>query len=748
MAMKDGAKRPVIGEHAVVIGGSIAGLLGARAVADHYERVTIVERDRLPTGSEQRKAVPQGRHIHGLLARGLREMEELLPGIGDEMIDDGAPAFSTLADTYLAGYGRQMGRIALGLGSVTASRPFIEAHVRSRVLALANVKLRDRCEVRELVAGSGKRVTGVVAVDKRAGAPEETLAADLVVAASGRSARVPAWLEALGYGRPPESRLDVDLSYASRPYTLPPGSLTDKMVLVGARPGFPRALGMVAHEGDDWLVTLAGYGEHKPPTEPKAFEQFLASVAPSHALTALERGDAGEEIVAYGFPGHQRRHYERMRHFPAGFVAIGDALCSFNPLYGQGMTVAAVEAVALRDCLARGERRLARRYFRATKKIVNQAWQLATGADLGLPEVEAERSLSVRLSGAYAQKVREASGEDAEVSAALARVVGLLESPSHLMRPRILRRVLGGYRDGSPMWPGKPPGTPLRRRTLRVGGLHTPLLEAGPAEASEAVVFVHGVPGSGADLEPLLAATGALGRAVAWDAPGFGKAAKPPDFDQSAEGHGAFIGRALAELGIERAHLVLHDFGGLWGLAWGMSQPERLASVTLLCTGVPIGYRWHRTARLWRTPRAGELAMATATRSAFRMGLRRAGPKRLPGPFVDRMFDDFDSDTRKAILRLYRASGALAEWAREGVAALRPLDRPALVIFGRHDPVLSPALADRQREAFPGAEIHVLEGSGHWPFIDQAERVEQLLLDFLARTYDKELAPSASAAPA
>jgi len=734
--MKDGAKRPVIGEHAVVIGGSIAGLLAASAVADYYERVTIIERDRLPTGSEQRKAVPQGRHIHGLLARGLREMEELLPGIGDEMIDDGAPTFSLIADTHMASYGHEIARVALGHGSVTASRPFFEGHVRRRVLALENVALREHCEARELVAGPGnRRIAGVVVTSKGEGGAEGALGADLVIAASGRSARVPAWLESLGYDRPPEAKLDVDLAYASRAYRLRPGALTDKMVLVGARPGRPCGMGMLAQEGGRWLVTLAGYGEHKPPTEPGAFDRFLASVTPELALAALQEGEADGEIVSYGFPGHLRRHYERMRRFPAGLLVIGDAICSFNPLYGQGMSVAAVEAVVLRDCLERGERRLRRRYFRVAAKIVDQAWELATGADLGLPEVVGSQPRSVRLATAYAEKVREASGEDAEVAAALSRVVGLLKPPSHLMRPRIVRRVLGGHRDGSPLWPGKALASPVRRRTLRAGGIATPLREAGPADSPEAAVFVHGVPGSGADFEPLAAAAGKLGRAVAWDAPGFGKADKPEDFEQSVDAHAEFIDCALEELGVERAHLVLHDFGGGLGLAWAASRPRRLASVSLICTGVLLGYRWHRAARIWRMPLLGELVMATATRAGFGAGLRRGQRRRLPGPLLDRMYEDFDRGTRAAILRLYRSIDDIGAVARQRREALRPLDVPALVIWGEDDPYVPVSQAERQRETFRNAEVHVLEGCGHWPFVERSERVEELLVDFLARTF-------------
>lgn len=715
---------------AVVIGGSVGGVLAAAALADRYEQVTVLERDALPAGDEQRRAVPQGCHGHALLARGLEALDGLLPGIGEEMVAAGAPTYVQFSDATFAGEGFELARAAVGKTAITASRPFFEGHMRRRALALPNVELRERCEALALSASADRgRVTGVRARD--AEGREELLEADLVVVASGRSARLPAWLEELGYERPPESTLRIDLGYSSRLYRLAPGALADKLVFVAMRPGFARGMGLFAQEGDRWLLTLGGLGEEKPAANPAEFERFLAGVAPPHALAALREGEPLGEIVTYGFPAHLRRHYERMRRFPAGLLPIGDAICSFNPTYGQGMTVAALEAEALRDCLARGERRLYRRYCRATAKVVDHAWDLATRTDLALPEVKGKRSLSTRLAIAYRRRLLERGQSDGDVAAALSLVAGMVKKPSYGLRPSILRRALARGVPAAPVWPGRPFPTPLTRRTLRVDGISTPLREAGPAEADEAAVFVHGVPGSGADFEPLLAAAGQLGRAVAWDAPGFGKADKPDGFDHSVVGHAAFVGRALEELGIERAHLVLHDFGGPWGLAWAIENPERLASVTLICTGVPIDYRWHRWARLWRTPLAGELAMATATRAGMGASLRGSGPRPLPGPLLDRMFEDLDGRTRRAILRLYRSADHISDEAPRLVDALRPLDYPALVIWGERDPYLPAALAERQRQPFPAAKVHVLEDSGHWPFVDRSERVEELLVEHL-----------------
>lgn len=721
-----------LGERAVVIGGSVGGVLAAAALADRYEAVTVLERDALPTADEHRRAVPQGHHGHALLTRGLEGLEGLLPGIGEEMIEAGAPTYVQFSDAYFAGEGFELARATLDKTAITASRPFFEGHMRRRALALPNVELRERWEALALGASADRgRVTGVRA--RGSAGREELLEADLVVVASGRSARLPAWLEELGYGRPPESTLRIDLGYASRLYRLAPGALADKLVFVAMRPGLARGMGLFAQEGDRWLLTLGGLGEEKPPADPEGFARFLESVAPPHALAALREGEPLGEIATYGFPAHLRRHYERLRRFPAGLLPIGDAICSFNPVYGQGMTVAALEAEALRECLARGERRLHRRYTRAAAKIVGPAWEMATLADLALPEVEGKRTLANRITIAYTRRMRERGQSDGDVVATLARIARLEERPTYALRPAVLRRLLAGRASESTPWPGRPLATAVERRTLRSGGIATPLREAGSAEAGEAAVFVHGVPGSGADFEPLLAAAGQLGRAVAWDAPGFGRADKPADFDHSVGGHAAFIGGALEELGIERAHLVLHDFGGPWGLAWAIENPERLASVTLICTGVPIEYRWHRWARLWRTPLAGELAMAAATRAGMAASLRGSGPRRLPGPLLDRMFDDLDTRTRRAILRLYRSADDLAGEAPLLVEALRPLDCPALVIWGERDPYLPVALAERQLQAFPSADIHVLPASGHWPFVDQSERCEELLVEHLRR---------------
>lgn len=270
------------------------------------------------------------------------------------------------------------------------------------------------------------------------------------------------------------------------------------------------------------------------------------------------------------------------------------------------------------------------------------------------------------------------------------------------------------------------------RTSLLAGGTRTRLLEAGPSEATEAVVFVHGNPGSADDWEGLISAAAGTGRrALAIDLPDFGETVAPAGFEHSVLGYASFLGRALGELGVERVHLVLHDFGGPIGLVWAAMNVDALASITLIDTGILPGYRWHKLARIWRTPVLGEIFQATATRSAFRFLLNRNEPRGLPREFVETMYDHYDRRTRKAVLALYRDTDDPGSAAVEFSKLMAPRDIPALVIWGEHDAYLPATYAERQRDAFPSAQVHVLPASGHWPFADAPDTVERLLAEFL-----------------
>lgn len=272
----------------------------------------------------------------------------------------------------------------------------------------------------------------------------------------------------------------------------------------------------------------------------------------------------------------------------------------------------------------------------------------------------------------------------------------------------------------------------VRTGEVSVDGVRSPLIEAGPADASEAVAFVHGNPGSGLDWRLLVAAVGGFARALAFDMPGFGKADKPRGFDYRVEGYAAYIDGALGSLGVRRVHLVAHDFGGPWSWAWAAANPGRIGSVVAINTGLLSGRKWHRLARLWRAPLRGELAMALTRRRQFERGLTAGGEVPLPEEFVERLWSDFDWRTRRAVLRLYRATDLPWPSSEEWVRTLSQLDPPALLVFGERDPAVPADPHIRHlRRAFPNAEVARLPRSGHFPFADDPEGTAAAVVPFL-----------------
>jgi len=422
----------------------MAGLLTARALADHYQRVIVVDRDPLaPTvSSEPRRGVPQGRHAHGVLASGMQVIEALLPGATAELTAAGAVPGDVCGNLRFCPNGHRLKQVHLGLPALAVSRPLLESYVRSRVAALATVSLLGESDVVGLVASPERtRVVGARIQRRAAGSTEEVLAADLVVDATGRGSRTPRWLAELGYEAPAEERLTVDLGYTSRRYRIGPDTLDgDLGIVIGPTLARPRGGVILMQEHHRAVVTLFGIlGDH-PPTDDAGFQAFAETLPLPFVADAIRGAEALDDPVPYRYPGSVRHRYDRLRRFPGGFLVIGDAVCSFNPMYGQGMSVAALEVARLRTELARGLDPL--RFFRAIRPIVENPWQIATGGDLMFPAVAGPRPPMVRLINRYLARLHAAAERDEVLSAAFVRVANLLSAPPTLLAPALVRRVL------------------------------------------------------------------------------------------------------------------------------------------------------------------------------------------------------------------------------------------------------------------------------------------------------------------
>nr|WP_313776573.1 2-polyprenyl-6-methoxyphenol hydroxylase-like oxidoreductase [Mycobacterium sp.] len=439
-----------MGERAVVLGASMGGLLAARVLAGFYGSVTVVERDVLPDNPANRRGVPQGRHGHALLARGAQALGEFFPGIHDELVAAGAPVWDDgeLSRLHISYGGHLMlrsGKAAVEDYKANAmyqpSRPLLECHVRRRLQAVENVTIIGGHDVAELTSTvDRKRVTGVRVI-ARDGGDEQELTADLVMDAMGRAAHTPASLENLGYERPAEDHIVMHTTYVSQMLRIPPGTLQEMMTLIGPAPGRPTGMFLLAYENDTWIFTVYGMVGHEPPRDLAGMLSFAQEYAPAHLLAAVQAGEPIAPVVQHRLPSSQWRRYDKMRRFPDGLLVCGDAFSSFNPIYGQGMSIAATDAVALREALRRGVTGLPRRYFRAAAKSIGVAWGLAAGSDLAFPEVEGRRTPSMRLTNRFADWVLTACESDAVVHAQFFRVTGLVDPPARLFDPRFVYRV-------------------------------------------------------------------------------------------------------------------------------------------------------------------------------------------------------------------------------------------------------------------------------------------------------------------
>jgi 2-polyprenyl-6-methoxyphenol hydroxylase-like FAD-dependent oxidoreductase len=453
----------------VVLGASIAGLLTARALAEHFATVTLVDRDVLPAGAASRKGVPQDSHLHGQLARGLAAIEDLLPGATADLTARGAVPVDVQRDFVWVNGGNPLPRAESGLRGLCVSRTTLEAYVRERVAALPGVTVLDRHEAIGLsTSADGETVDGAWVLPP--GGEHRWLPADLVVDATGRGNRGPEWLRAIGYEPPAEERVDAGTVYVSRDYRRTPADAAFAGIFAGPSPATPYGGFTIASDGDRWMVVMLGVGpEQAPPTDPDGYLAFAARLPDPRIHALLAAAEPLTEPRRLRVPPAVRRRYERAARLPGGFVANGDAICTLNASYAQGMSVAAAEAVALRDCLrehragsgADGRSGLARRFFTAAAAILDAPWEMSVGGDLGYPHVAGRRTVKTRLIGRYVARVLRAAGRDERVARAFLRVANLMAPPPSLFAPGILARVL---RYGGPVSQRARTGAPAPAR--------------------------------------------------------------------------------------------------------------------------------------------------------------------------------------------------------------------------------------------------------------------------------------------
>jgi 2-polyprenyl-6-methoxyphenol hydroxylase-like FAD-dependent oxidoreductase len=439
----------LLGRHAIVIGGSIAGLLTARVLSDYFEQVTVVDRDVLKADAGPRKGVPQGRHVHLLLHKGQAIIERLLPGIFQNMGPDGSVQIDLGADMRWLHLGVLSMRAATGTTSQFQTRPALEYHVRRRVEAIHNIALVERTEVTRLLHDAdAQAVTGVELRSAGDRAALRELSADLVVDASGRASHTPRWLESLGYKAPPETTVEIDFAYASRLYQRPAHLAVDWKVLI-CYPNPPkerRGAYIFPIENDGWIVTMGSRLGDRPPGDEEGFMDFARSLPHPDVYEAIRDAVPITPITTFRFLSNRRRHYEKLRRFPDRLVVLGDALCSFNPIYGQGMTICAREVEALQRYLSiaghGGVVRAARRFRGEAARIVAIPWMLVTGEDFRYPETRGARPPLVDLINWYTRKIHELTVTDSATLHALIAVMQMERHPLTLYAPSIVFKVL------------------------------------------------------------------------------------------------------------------------------------------------------------------------------------------------------------------------------------------------------------------------------------------------------------------
>jgi 2-polyprenyl-6-methoxyphenol hydroxylase-like FAD-dependent oxidoreductase len=439
-----------VNKHAVIIGGSIAGLTTARVLSEYFDQITIVERDHMSEHKEFRSGVPQNKQPHAILKRGLVELENLFPGFSSEFERNGAVSINFGKNVDWFAFGRWRPRYEPGLESLSSSRPLLESTIRQRMQGNPKLCFMNETEVTGLQTDkTNSKVIGIKTRSRAARQIEDVIEADLIIDASGRASHGAEWLQAMGYPGVEITTINSFPGYASAVFDRPQGLDCTTMYIQPVPPDIKRGAIFLPLEGNQIHVCLIGMGKDYPPTDEEGFMNFLASLPEKRLYEMLKGTQPVTPITGYRRAENILHRYDKLGRWPENFMIIGDALCGFNPVYGQGMTVAVLEALKLQEMLASAHgdlSGLAPRTQKELAKVVSFAWDLATGEDMRwLPITEGcpkklSRGTTAKLG--FMKKVMVASTKDPKVAGAFYRVMNMVASPGTFFRPDMMARIL------------------------------------------------------------------------------------------------------------------------------------------------------------------------------------------------------------------------------------------------------------------------------------------------------------------
>jgi 2-polyprenyl-6-methoxyphenol hydroxylase-like FAD-dependent oxidoreductase len=430
----------------IILGGSFAGLMTAKALSTHYQQVTIIEKDKVHRHPEARKGQPHTQHLHGLLPCALNILNDYFPGFYDDVTANGGVINDLGTSMNWFTHGGFKKNVFLGITGISLSRPLLEHIVRERVLALPNVTLLDNTVAKEFLTSDDKqRVTGVLIDDKKNGEATR-YDADLVIDCTGRGSQTPKWLKQIGYDEVPTTEVKIDVTYTTRVYKRDPEDVRGRW-WIACTPEAPKERRNGAAfpiEGNKWIVSVGGWHGEKAATDEKEFLAFLKTLPNNNIYDIASTCEPISDIIQYKYPVSIRRNYEKMDRFPLGLLVLGDAASSFNPVYGQGISSTCLQAVALDKLLGEQvkEQQLAKTFFKRTLKTKDKLWQMSTDEDFRFPETTGARPFGIRLSNKFVSQLHRATNSDETVCKAFLRVMGLLDSPTKLLYPRMMWRIL------------------------------------------------------------------------------------------------------------------------------------------------------------------------------------------------------------------------------------------------------------------------------------------------------------------